>query len=153
MDLRAYLLTWAVASPVGFLLWVFAWKTYGAGTGEITVTVAATAILGWSAWNQGAYLTLIDRKRSTGIALSLVALLVLFYAKEAIAIGVGPIKLAIAAALIEVGIPLMIAVVFKARELQRIAFRKLGKPVWRFLTQPVRFPKWAAVDEPQGIEA
>lgn len=153
LDLRTYLLTWAVASPVGFLLWVFAWKTYGAGTGEVTVTVAATAFLGWCVWNRGVYVALIDRKRTAGMALSLTALLVFYYAKETIAVGVGPIKLAIASALIEGGIPLMIAVLFKANELQRIAFRKLGKPMWRFLTQPVRFPRWATVDEPQGTEA
>ncbi|MDG1893677.1 MAG: hypothetical protein P8J37_02090 [Fuerstiella sp.] len=31
LDLRTFLVTWFLAAPAGFSLWVIAWKTYGAG--------------------------------------------------------------------------------------------------------------------------
>lgn len=147
MDFRVYILSWAFGVPLGFLLWVFAWKTYGAGTGQVTMTVGATAIVGWCVWSRGVYLTLVDQKLRSGTALCLASMLALFFAKATIVTGIGPLKLAIAAGLTGVAIPLTLAFALQVIKLQRFAVRKFGPPIWKFLTQPVKFPKWPTANK------
>lgn len=149
-DLRVYLLSWAFAAPIGFLLWVFAWKIYGAGTGRVTFPVTATAIVGWCVWNRGVYLTFIERRFHSGTIFCLATMLALYCAKAVIGTGVGPLKLVFTAALIQVGIPLTIAVAIGANRLLRITGKKFGIPIWKFLTQPVTIRKWSTVHEAQG---
>gem|GEM_PF-4399606 len=44
MGLQTFLLTWFLAAPVGFSLWIVAWKTYGAGSGQVSTLVGMTAV-------------------------------------------------------------------------------------------------------------
>lgn len=127
-------------------MWLFAWKTYGAGGGEVALIVAAIAIVGWCSFHKGAFDIWIHRRRLTGIFWCSLTLLVLVNAKELIGEGVGPIKLVINCSIVGTLIPVSYKMFqqacVKVPGPCRVALRKLyavWSPVWKVLNQPVGF--------------
>ena len=142
-DHRTFLTVWFVAAPTGFFLWLGAWKTYGAGGGQVTPIVAAIAIAGWCAYHKGAFDAWILRRRRSGVLWCGLTLLALFGAKWIIGSGVGPIKLAINCAIVGSLIPVAYRILAESyaavsRFLQ-VAIQRWWMPVWRVLNRPVYF--------------
>ena len=139
LDLRTFLLTWFLAAPVGFSLWVVAWKTYGAGTGQVSTFVGLIAVLGWCAWHRGLYVALIDRQLRQGFTFCVVSILSMSVVKVIIGRGIAPIELSLTAAIVGAAIPFSFGLVAKANDLRCVLLRRFGTPAWRFLNQPIVF--------------
>ncbi len=136
-NLSTFIVAWSVSVPVGFLLWVFAWKMYGGGTGHITAGVGATAFLGWCAWHRGWYMARIERRILNGSAICLVAALTAMSVKNAIGNSTAPISLAMLAAFIGSTLPLFAAISVKSLILVRLFRNRFLRPTWTLLTRPV----------------
>lgn len=138
-NLRIFIVAWSVSGPAGFLLWVFAWKMYGGGTGHITADVGATAFLGWCAWHRGWYLAWIDRRIFKGSVICLVAALTAMSVKTVIGNSTAPISLAMLTAIAGPALPLCVAILAKTIGLLWLVGIKLLRPTWGFLNRPVTF--------------
>jgi len=119
LDLRTFIMAWFLSTPVGFLLWIYAWKTYGAGDGHITVTVGTTALLGWCIWHRGLYVAWIEREFRKGFTLCIVSGLATFSVKTIIGSSTAPITLAMTAALAGAALPICLLLAVKVNALQR----------------------------------
>ncbi len=137
IDRRCLLITYFVAAPVGFLLWVVTWKTNGAGTGHISATVGTTSLCGWIAMNRGLWLTWIDRRYFSGTSLLTITILLMLGVKVGMERGTTPISLTIVTALNASSILLMGLVGKYGSVLFGFLGRKFVPPVWRFLLQPI----------------
>ena len=137
LDLRTFFIAWCLSTPVGFLLWVYGWKTYGAGNGHITATVGTTAMLGWCTWHRGLYVAWIERKFRKGLTLCILSGIVTLSVKTIIGSSTGPITLAMTAAVIGAAFPLCLLLAVKANALQRRFVARFVTPTWRLLNQPL----------------
>ena len=137
LDLRTYIVAWFLSGPAGFLLWVFAWKMYGGGTGHITANVASTAVLGWCAWHRGWYIASIERRFSKGLSICLVTGLAAMTVKSLIGNSTAPISLAMLTAFAGSGFPLCVVLSAKMTNLMRRFANTFVAPTWRLLNRPV----------------
>lgn len=137
LDLRTFIIAWCLSTPVGFLLWVYGWKTFGAGNGHITATVGTTAMLGWCTWHRGLYVAWIERKFRRGLTLCILSGIVTLSVKTIIGSSTGPIKLAMTAAVIGAAFPLCLLLAVKVNAWQRRFVARFVTATWRFLNQPI----------------
>ena len=142
IDIRTYILVWFLASPIGFLLWVFGWFTYGAGEGRISAAVGATAIIGWCALHRGLYLAWIKQQRLDGCAIFVIALVYMVVIRAISGNGTAPITLAAIAALVGAALPLAVLVLTTVNSTTRRMLSVAWPPIWKFLSQPVTLPGW-----------
>ena len=137
LDLRTFIMAWFLSTPVGFLLWVYAWKTFGAGNGHITATVGTTALLGWCIWHRGLYLAWVERKSRKGFTLCIVSGMATVTVTTIIGSSTAPITLAMTAALTGAALPLCLRLGVIANALLRRFIGKFLTPTWRLLNQPI----------------
>ena len=137
MDLRTFIIAWSFSTPVGFLLWVYGWNTFGAGHGHITATVGTTALLGWCTWHRGLYIAWIERKFRKGVKLCILSGIATVSVKSIIGSSTGPITLAMTAAVIGAALPVCLQLAVKVNAWQRRFVDKFVRPIWRFLNQPI----------------
>ena len=143
-DLRTFIIAWFLSTPVGFLLWVYAWKTNGAGDGHITATVGATALLGWCTWHRGLYVAWIERRFRKGFTLCIVSGMATVTVKTIIGSSTAPITLAMTAAFMGTALPLCVLLAVKVNAWQRLFIGKFVTPTWRILNQPIAFGQMMA---------
>jgi hypothetical protein len=136
-NLGTYIVAWSVSGPVGFLLWVFAWKMYGGGTGQITAGVGATAFLGWCALHRGWYVARIERRIFKGSAICLVSALTAMSVKNVIGNSTAPISLAMLTAFTGSALPLCVVISVKSMIFVRRFGNEFLRPTWIFLNRPV----------------
>ncbi len=137
LDWRAFIITWFVSTPVGFLLWVYAWNTTGTGNGHITASVGTTALLGWCAWHRGLYVALVETKLIKGVTLCLLSGIAAVAVKTIIGSSTGPITLAMTAAVIGTAIPLGVLLSVNVNTVQRRFGSRFVTPIWRLMNQPI----------------
>ena len=137
LDLRTFIIAWFLSTPVGFLLWVYGWKTFGAGNGHITATVGTTALLGWCTWHRGLYVAWVERKVRKGVTLCILSGIATVSAKTIIGSSTGPITLAMTAAVIGAALPVCLLLAVKVNAWQRRFVARFIMATWRFLNQPI----------------
>ena len=137
-NLCTYIVAWSVSGPAGFLLWIFAWKMYGGGTGHITADVGATALLGWCAWHRGWYVAMVERRFFSGGVICLVTGLAALTIKAAIGQSTAPISLAMMSAITGSALPVCRVLSGKAMNLLQRFGTHFVAPVWRFLNRDIK---------------
>lgn len=130
---------WSVSGPVGFLLWVFAWKMYDGGAGHTTADAGAgaTAFLVWYAWHRGRHLAWIERRILKGSAICLVVAMTVMSIKITIGSSTAPISPATLTSLTGSVLSLCSVISVKTMTLIRLFGKRILRQTWRFLNRPV----------------
>jgi len=137
LDGRAFLTAWFLAAPIGFLLWIVAWKQYGGGGGQISIPVAAVAILGWYGLYRGFHDAWIRQKVCSGFRTCILSVAVMLLIKAVIGVGTGPIILALTCAFVGISLPVLRQLAKQLHKFLRLSGQHLVQPLWQFLNRPI----------------